>query len=133
MVTASDSTILIDVFSGSPILEAKASLALREANARGIIVICDVVYAEVCASFPSREECDEFLGDLKIKVESLDLTSSFIASRSWLSYPKAGGKRLRILPDFLIGAHARNQADALLTRDRGYYRQHFPGLNVIEP
>jgi predicted nucleic acid-binding protein len=34
---------------------------------------------------------------------------------------------------FLIGAHALIQSDALLTRDRGFYRSRFKGLRILEP
>ena len=39
----------------------------------------------------------------------------------------------RIVPDFIIGAHARQQSDRLLTRDRGFYRSWFAGLTVLDP
>lgn len=41
--------------------------------------------------------------------------------------------RTRILADFLIGAHAQKQATGLLSRDRGFYRKHFPALNLYDP
>ncbi len=43
------------------------------------------------------------------------------------------GPRERTAPDFLIGAHAVHQADALLTTDAGFYRHHFHNLRVVMP
>jgi predicted nucleic acid-binding protein len=32
-----------------------------------------------------------------------------------------------------IGAHARFHADLLLTRDRGFYKEFFPSLRILDP
>ena len=38
-----------------------------------------------------------------------------------------------MIPDFLIGAHALLQCDALITHDIGFHRDYFKGLRVIAP
>ncbi len=133
MLSAVDSNILIDIRQGNPTFGPTSIAALNAASMRGPLLICDIVYAEVCTLFPSQQLCDDFLASLDVLPESLNRASSYLASRSWSSYLQSGGKRIRILPDFLIAAHATNQADGLITRDRGFYREHFPRLKVIDP
>jgi predicted nucleic acid-binding protein len=56
-----------------------------------------------------------------------------LAGRYFAAYLHRGGKRIRVVPDFLIGAHAQTHADRLLARDRGYWRDYFKGLKVLDP
>lgn len=59
--------------------------------------------------------------------------AAFQAGHVWDRYRKAGGRRTRIMADFLIGAHAAFGADQFITRDRGFYRRHFTQLTIIDP
>lgn len=70
---------------------------------------------------------------LDVGVEPVSRNGSFIAGELFSRYRRRHPGRGRILADFLIGAHTLAQADALLTRDRGFYRACFLELKVIDP
>jgi predicted nucleic acid-binding protein len=113
MITAVDTNVLLDILLPDERLFSASSRALEQAATRGSLVICGLVYAELCVHFRSQSECDEFLSDSDIRVESLNRAASFAATRAWRAYRQQGGKRTRILADFLIGSHAQIQASCL--------------------
>jgi len=133
MITAIDSNVLLDILLPNEDFFDRSRQALEEAWVAGALVVCDLVYAELSVHFPAQEECDAFLSETNIRVEPLQRSASFLASHVWRNYRKRGGKRSRILTDFLVGAHAQVQASQLLTRDRGFYRELFPELKVVDP
>ena len=132
MITAIDTNVLLDVLVPNEKFYEASAGALEEAAASGSLVVCDLVYAELCIHFPSQRECDDFLEGNTIRVEPLSREAHFVASRAWRAYRKQGGQRTRILADFLIGAHAQTQATRLLSRDRGFYRKLFPSVDLLD-
>ncbi len=133
MITAVDTNILLDLWLGDENRVETSRQALENAAETGSLVISSVVYAEFCAHFSRKVDCDHFLRDADIALQPLSSESCFFASRIWLQYRKQGGPRTRILPDFLIGAHAQIQASRLLSRDSGFFRKQFPSLRLINP
>lgn len=133
MITAVDTNILLDILVPNERFYAASADALEQAASEGLIVISDIVYAELCIHFEAQRECDGFLESNEIRVQNLTHEAHFLASRAWRIYRQQGGKRTRILADFLVGAHAQKQATRLLSRDRGFYRNLFPSLDLLDP
>lgn len=133
MITAIDTNVLLDILIPNEMFFEASIRALEDAATEGSLVICDLVYAELSIHFNAQRDCDAFLHENEIRVESLSREAHFRASRAWRNYRKQGGQRTRILADFLIGAHAQIQANRLLSRDRGFYRRLFPELQLVSP
>ncbi len=133
MITAIDTNVLLDILVPNEQFYEASADALQESANAGSLVICDMVYAELCMHFSAQQDCDSFLASNGIRVQALTREAHFLASRAWRRYRQQGGKRARILADFVIGAHAQEQATRLLSRDRGFYKKLFPGLRLFDP
>jgi hypothetical protein len=133
MITAIDSSVLLDVLLDDPGHRIGSLAALREARAHGPLVVCPVVWAEVRAALDERARLADLLAAAGITFDPFDQRCADLAGDMWQAYRRRGGKRTVIIPDFLIGAHAMTRADQLLARDRGFLRRYFRGLTVIDP
>ena len=132
MKTAVDSSVLFDIVKGAP-GAAAAQAALEAALSQGPACVCAVVVAEMGRYFQSENDLRDFLNDCQIDLDAVSMESALEAARIMRSYARNKGPRERVAPDFLIGAHAIKQADALITSDAGFFRHYFEGLTVVVP
>ena len=128
MITAVDTSVLLDVFIPDDDHGPRSRDWLGAAYQAGAVVICDVVYAELAPSFGGRTALDDALREIGIRSSPFDSAIAYDAGMRWQLYRAVGGPRNRILTDFLIGAHAVATADVFLTRDRGFFSTYFPEL-----
>jgi hypothetical protein len=133
MISAIDSSVLLDVLLDDPTHRITSLTVLRSARASGPLLVCPVVWAEVRAALDSPNGIAERLAAAGITFDPFDQHCADLAGDMWQAYRRRGGKRTVIIPDFLIGAHAMSRAEQLLARDRGFLREYFHGLTVVDP
>ena len=129
---AIDSSVIIDLLANGPAAQ-EAELSLRQSLSVGPVVVCDVVLTEVCTALINGTEALDILEDMGIAFSSIESKAAIRAGEMQRRYRHRGGKRDRTVPDFLVGAHALLQCNALITRDAGFFRDYFKGLKVIVP
>jgi len=126
MTLAIDTCILLDILLPDPRFGIFSKELLKKASTVGRLIICDIVYAELSPQFKEKKDLDIFLEETNIKIKHCSLNVLWEAGRIWKEYLKRGGKRKnRILPDFIIGAFAKLNADAFITRDKKFYQKYF--------
>ena len=133
MITAVDTSVLLDVFTADKRFGPASRAFLKRCIREGSLRACDPVWAEVTPFFPSPDKTHETMRRLGVEFSAITLESALRAGTIWKKYRQSGGRRSRVVADFLIGAHALLQADRLLTRDRGFYRKYFTDLQILDP
>lgn len=133
MITAVDSSVLLDVLVGDASFGEVSATALRRVRSEGGLIVCESVVAEVRPALASDAEFHEMIDDLGIQFTPASRESAILAGKSFAIYLSRGGRRGWVIPDFLIGAHAQIHAERLLARDRGYLRDYFRDLAVLDP
>ncbi|MBX3600716.1 MAG: type II toxin-antitoxin system VapC family toxin [Rubrivivax sp.] len=135
---AVDTSVLVDYIGDGPQAEA-AEGALRAALSIGPVVACEVVLSEVVAGLGHGDIVMETLDAVGIGFSPLEQRAAVRAGEMQRRYKerlRRGSETAavrRSVPDFLIGAHALLQCQALITRDAGFFRDYFKGLKVIVP
>lgn len=132
MITAVDSSVLWSLIKQQNDWR-KWERLLLDAATEGPLVICPVVFAEMAPSAKDEATLSRFLSDLQIGYDPLSRGAAFLAGDTFRAYRLAGGPREHLVPDFLIAAHAMQQANRLAAIDRGYLRKWFPYLVILKP
>ena len=138
MIVALDTNILVDVWANTVQGQRNAQTLHRFQRRGDGLVICGAVYAELCA-YPgmTRGTLDVALAQVKIGVdplasqaiwEDVGRVHAVISQRRRAS---GAGQARRPLADHIIGAHALQRADALLTRNAADFSD-FPTLTVLQ-
>jgi predicted nucleic acid-binding protein len=132
MVTAVDTSVLLDVLLNDPRHAGPSIAALRQAANEGPLVICETALAELVPAL-APADLPQFLADCNLTFAPSSQASALLAGELFRAYLQRGGKRGRVVPDFLIAAHAQHHAQRLLARDRGFYRNYFAQLQIWDP
>jgi predicted nucleic acid-binding protein len=133
VISALDTSVILDVLSGDGAFSDASMQAIRRVWREGSLIVCEWVVAELLPTLRGREELLSLMLDWQIHFVPQSRESAVLAGEHFSRYVERGGAQKRVLPDFLIGAHARIHADRLVARDRGYLKDYFDDLVVLDP
>ena len=128
-----DTSVLIDILTNDLTHAERSVLRLQDAMERDDVVICEAVLAELASRVEPEDELLDALAEMGINFSAMNEQAAARAGFMQRRYRKRGGTRDRVVADFLVGAHALLQCNALITRDDIFFRDYFKGLKIVNP
>lgn len=128
-----DTNVLLDLVTDDQKWADWSIRQLEAASLAGPLLINDIVYAELSVRYARIEDLDAMLDSAAIGMATMPREALFLAGKAFRRYRTTGGRRMGVLPDFFIGAHAAVSAIPLLTRDPRRYPAYFPTVSLITP
>ena len=83
MITAVDTSVLLDVFGADPAHLAGSQAALRRAIGEGVLVACEVVWAELRPFFARDADLVEAMTTLGVEFSAVDRQAALLAGKVW--------------------------------------------------
>ena len=128
---AVDAPVLVELLVDGPRADA-AETCLRQALAGGRVVVGDAALAAVSATLRNGADALAALEEMGVHFSAVEAKSALRAGEMQRRQRQRGGEP-RAIADFLVGAHALLQCDALITFDAAFHRDYFKGLKLIQP
>ena len=133
MPTILDSNVILDILHEDAIWFSWSARQIRMRSEAGKLIVNAIIFAEASLRYASFGEYKRLVGSVGVELEDIPWEAAFLSGQAQNQYRHLGGRRERILADFLIGAHAVIRGYAILTRDQARYRTYFPQLEIIAP
>lgn len=97
------------------------------------MIVNAVVLAEATGRFQDYQDALAVVRGTGLTFEHMPIEAAHLAGQAHYQYRRSGGRRERVLPDFLIGAHAAVSNYRILSRDQARFRTYFPSVPVVAP
>jgi predicted nucleic acid-binding protein len=126
-----DTSVIADILSRDPEWFDWSREQLEQWADKGPVVYDQIIFSELAAKFDTQQQLERRLSAFTFL--PLPLAAAFYAGKAFARYRRVGGKKVRPLPDFFIGAHAYVSHLPLLTRDPRRVRTFFPSVHLVTP
>ncbi len=127
-----DTSAVLAIVLGEPLGEWFAEQCNRARRRGESVAINPIVFAECAGTAPDETTAREALA-AHYDFVPLPWAACWPAGRAFVRYRRRGGTRRRMLPDFLVAAHALVERALLVTHNPGDVRAYFPGLRILAP
>ncbi|WP_449448274.1 PIN domain-containing protein [Thermomonas brevis] len=128
---AVDAPVLVELLADGPHADA-VEATLRQALGAGRVVVSDAALAQLAAALRNGADAMAALEEMGIHYNAIEAKSALRAGEMQRRQRQRTGEP-REISEFLVGAHALLQCDALIAFEAEFYRDYFKGLKLIVP